>query len=113
MKSLGCFLLSLFVGCGYGPSGPPLTDLEAGYTVRAVDSLTSEVTFIATAPDTLWWKVVWQDFTSFDALLWSYGTGVRRVSHPVLFDTGFRFWLDFTAWTRKDTVVVTYMSPGG
>ncbi len=99
-------LALLFAACGL--TDPP-PGLEAGYRVEG-DSM---VIFKAQAPDTLWWKLEWMDFTNLNSYLWNYGQVVYSVDVPVRFQPGFKFWLDFTAWNHTDTVVVTYMSPGG
>ena len=107
------FLALLFAGCGYGPLGPPPPDLEAGYRVQEGDSLRSVVFFEATAPDTLWWKLVWVNFNWPDSYLFGYGQAVHEVEVPVMHSKGLKFWMDFTVWNHTDTVIVTYMSLGG
>ena len=105
------FLALLFMGCGV--TGPEVVGLEAGYRVEVMDSLRSVVKFEATAPDTLWWTVVWVDFFWPEGYLWSYGQAIHGVEVPVIYGTGFRFWLDFTVWNHSDTIVVNFMSTGG
>ena len=91
------FLALLFVAC--------LTEPEVGLEAGYVDS-DSLVTFWAQAPDTLFWKVEWIDHN----ILFDYGQAVYEVEVPVSYSPGYRFWLDFTAWTPSgDTVVVTFM----
>lgn len=103
------FLVLLFTACGYGPSGPPLPDLEAGYRVEEADSLRTVVFFHATAPGPFWWRLDWVDI----GYLWDYGQAMNEVEVPVIHGKTFEFWMDFTVWNQTDTVVVTYMSPGG
>lgn len=87
----------------------PEVGLDASYEVSEVDSLRSRVTFRAVALDTLWWKL---ELINYNALL-DYGQAVYNVKvSRTYYIKGFGFWLDFTAWTSKDTVVVTFMSPG-
>ena len=92
------FLFLLFTACLTDPE----IGLEAGYRVEG-DSL---VIFSAQAPDTLWWRLDWIDYD----ILFDYGQAVYEVEVPVSYSPGYRFWLDFTAWTPSgDTVVVTFM----
>lgn len=100
-KVITAMLIITAMGCVTEPEAR----LEVGYRVEG-DSL---VIFEAQAPDTLWWKLEWVDFNNFDSYLWDYGRAVYEVEVPVLHQPGFKFWLDFTAWTKRDTVVVTFM----
>ena len=99
------FLALLFMGCATEPE----VELQAGWSTEVVDSVMSIVTFEAQAPDTLWWKLEWVDL----GILMDYGRAVYGVEVPVSYQTDFKFWLDFTAWTDRDTAMVTFMSPGG
>ena len=96
----------LLAACGLTD---PSSSLVAGFSIEEVDSLDNRVTFAATAPDTLWWKLDWRDLNT----LFDYGTAVYDVAVPVVYGKGFRFWMDFTVWNRRDTVTVTFMSPEG
>ncbi len=104
------FLVLLFAACGVTDPSP---GLEAGYRVGVSDSLRSVVTFYATAPDSLFWKLVWINYNWPDSYLFDYGRAVHSVEVPVIHGKTFEFWMDFTVWNQTDTVIVTYMSPGG
>jgi len=100
------FAALLFVACG-GITEPE-NRLEAWYTVEPVELGVQRVTFTATALDSIWWKVDWMD----RHMLLDFGQGANRVDAAIAFNVGFQFWLEFTAWTPTDTVVVTFMQEG-
>ena len=100
-------------GCVFDSTGPTLLDLRAWYRVEQADSAKTVVFFQASAPDSLWWKLVWMDFNWPDSYLFDYGRGVGSVEVAVIHGNTFEFWMDFWVWNQTDTTVITYMSKGG
>jgi len=108
VSSMRWLFLALVLCVGCGGLTEPESRLEAWFSVEPVELGVERVTFTATAADSIWWKVDWMDRN----MLLDFGQGAERVDAAVAFNVGFQFWLEFTAWTPTDTVVVTFMRDG-
>ena len=87
------------------------TDPDMGVVARVlrveeVDGVTSRVVFEARASGPLWWRLELMDY----GYLFDYGKADVVAVVPVRFNSGFRFWLDFVAWTALDTARATYIN---
>lgn len=84
-------------------------DMEVSAVVHPpveVDSLTSEVVFEGRAGGPFWWRLELRD----GGWLFDYGEADVAVMVPVVFSTGFRFWMEFVVWSTLDTARVTFMN---